>query len=355
MILIEGNAAAAIGCMMAGVTFVGWYPITPSSSLCESLIDYLKKYRRDPETGKATYAVIQAEDELAALGMVIGAGWMGARAMTSTGRPRHLADGRVHRPRLLRRGAGGDLRRPARAARRPACRRAPASRTSCRPRVLSHGDTKHPLLLPASVDRVLHDGHGRVRPGRAAADAGLRDVGSRPRHEHLDGAAVRVPDEAARPRQAAGRRRAQARRRVRALPRRGRRRHPLPDGARRRHARRTSRADPATTRRRSTASAPTTTPTTSTGSRASSRRRGRWCRSPRSRWLGRGRHRHHRLRHDALGDRRVARPADERSAADDVVPAAAAYPFTPEVCEFIDRCDRVYVVEQNRDARCCRC
>ncbi|HXI31545.1 MAG TPA: 2-oxoacid:acceptor oxidoreductase family protein, partial [Vicinamibacterales bacterium] len=64
-ILIEGNAAAAIGCMMAGVTFVGWYPITPSSSLCESLIDYLKKYRREPETGKATYAVIQAEDELA--------------------------------------------------------------------------------------------------------------------------------------------------------------------------------------------------------------------------------------------------------------------------------------------------
>src|SRR6266850_5577577 len=63
-ILIEGNAAAAIGCMMAGVTFVGWYPITPSSSLCESLIDYLKKFRKDPETGKATYAVIQAEDEI---------------------------------------------------------------------------------------------------------------------------------------------------------------------------------------------------------------------------------------------------------------------------------------------------
>src|SRR5688572_19832588 len=87
MILIEGNSAAAIGCMMAGVTFVGWYPITPSSSLCESLIDYLKKYRKDPETGKATYGVIQAEDEIAALGMVIGAGWMGARAMTSTAGP----------------------------------------------------------------------------------------------------------------------------------------------------------------------------------------------------------------------------------------------------------------------------
>src|SRR5689334_22188997 len=87
MILIEGNAAAAIGCMMAGVTFVGWYPITPSSSLCESLIDYLKKYRRDPETGKTTYAVIQAEDELAALGMVLGAAWVGARSMTSSAGP----------------------------------------------------------------------------------------------------------------------------------------------------------------------------------------------------------------------------------------------------------------------------
>src|ERR671929_2231209 len=64
-ILIEGNAAAAIGCMMAGVTVVGWYPITPSSSLCESLIGYMKKYRIDPETGKATYAVVQAEDGLA--------------------------------------------------------------------------------------------------------------------------------------------------------------------------------------------------------------------------------------------------------------------------------------------------
>src|ERR1700752_4518498 len=73
--------------MIAGVTFVGWYPITPSSSLCESLIEYLKKYRKDPETGKATYTVIQAEDEIAALGMVIGAGWMGARAMTSTAGP----------------------------------------------------------------------------------------------------------------------------------------------------------------------------------------------------------------------------------------------------------------------------
>ena len=73
--------------MMAGVTVVAWYPITPSSSLCETLIDYLRKYRIDKETGKATFAVVQAEDEIAALGMVIGAGVGGARSMTSTAGP----------------------------------------------------------------------------------------------------------------------------------------------------------------------------------------------------------------------------------------------------------------------------
>src|SRR6267378_3029256 len=86
-ILIEGNAAAAIGCMLAGVTVVAWYPITPSSSLCESLIGYMKKYRVDKETGKATFAIVQAEDEIASLGMVIGASWAGARAMTATAGP----------------------------------------------------------------------------------------------------------------------------------------------------------------------------------------------------------------------------------------------------------------------------
>src|SRR2546430_12332632 len=86
-ILIEGNSAAAIGCMMAGVTVVAWYPITPSSSLCESLISYMKKYRVDRETGKATFAIVQAEDEIASLGMVVGASWAGARAMTATAGP----------------------------------------------------------------------------------------------------------------------------------------------------------------------------------------------------------------------------------------------------------------------------
>src|SRR5205814_9023805 len=80
-IIIDGNAAAAIGAMFGGVTVVTWYPITPSSSLCESLIDYMKQHRLGPD-GKATFAIVQAEDELAAVGMVLGAGWAGARSMT---------------------------------------------------------------------------------------------------------------------------------------------------------------------------------------------------------------------------------------------------------------------------------
>ena len=85
-IIIDGNAAAAIGAMFGGVSVVTWYPITPSSSLCESLIDYLKQHRIGPD-GKATFAVVQAEDEIAAIGMVLGAGWAGARSMTSTSGP----------------------------------------------------------------------------------------------------------------------------------------------------------------------------------------------------------------------------------------------------------------------------
>jgi 2-oxoglutarate ferredoxin oxidoreductase subunit alpha len=85
-IIIDGNAAVALGAMFAGVTVVTWYPITPSSSVCEQLIDYMKKYRIGPD-GKATFAIVQAEDELAAIGMVLGASWAGARAMTATSGP----------------------------------------------------------------------------------------------------------------------------------------------------------------------------------------------------------------------------------------------------------------------------
>ncbi len=86
LIMADGNTAAAIGSIFGGVQFAAWYPITPASSLAESLVDYLPILRKQ-EDGKKNYAVIQAEDELAALGMTIGAGWSGLRAMTSTSGP----------------------------------------------------------------------------------------------------------------------------------------------------------------------------------------------------------------------------------------------------------------------------
>jgi 2-oxoglutarate ferredoxin oxidoreductase subunit alpha len=149
-ILIEGNAAAAIGCLMAGVTVVAWYPITPSSSLCESLIDYMRKYRMDKTTGKATFAIVQAEDEIAAAGMVIGASWVGARSMTSTSGPGISLMGEftglgyyAEVPAVIfdiqRVGPSTGL--PTRTAQGDILTTA----------VLSHGDTRHPLLLPASV------------------------------------------------------------------------------------------------------------------------------------------------------------------------------------------------------------
>jgi len=150
-ILIEGNSAAAIGCMMAGGTVVAWYPITPSSSLCESLIGYMKKYRMDKETGKATFAIVQAEDEIASLGMVIGASWAGARSMTATAGPGVSLMGEfsglayyAETPAVIfdvqRVGPSTGL--PTRTAQGDLVQAA----------FLSHGDTKHPLLLPCSVE-----------------------------------------------------------------------------------------------------------------------------------------------------------------------------------------------------------
>src|SRR5687767_5766946 len=86
-ILIDGNTAAALGCLYAGATVGAWYPITPATSLMEAFRNFCLKYRRDPDTQKNRFAILQAEDELAAIGMVIGAGWAGARAFTPTAGP----------------------------------------------------------------------------------------------------------------------------------------------------------------------------------------------------------------------------------------------------------------------------
>jgi 2-oxoglutarate ferredoxin oxidoreductase subunit alpha len=150
MILVEGNAAGALGSMMAGVTVVAWYPITPSSSLPETLIGYMKKYRHDQD-GKATYAIVQAEDEIASIGMVIGAGWAGARAMTSTAGPgislmsefaglAYYAEVPGVIFNIQRVGPSTGL--PTRTAQGDIITTA----------LLSHGDTKQIMLIPASVE-----------------------------------------------------------------------------------------------------------------------------------------------------------------------------------------------------------
>ncbi len=149
-IIVDGNAAAALGCMFAGVTVVTWYPITPSSSLVETLIDYLKEYRITPD-GKATFAVVQAEDELAAAGMVLGAGWAGARSMTSTSGPgiSLMAEfiGLGYYTELP--GVFFDIQRVGPSTGLPT-RTMQGDVLSCA--FLSHGDTKHMLLLPSSVE-----------------------------------------------------------------------------------------------------------------------------------------------------------------------------------------------------------
>jgi 2-oxoglutarate/2-oxoacid ferredoxin oxidoreductase subunit alpha len=148
-IVIEGNAAAALGCMFAGVTVVTWYPITPSSSVIESLIDLLKKYRVEP-SGKATFAVVQAEDELAAVGMVLGAAWTGARSMTATSGPGIS---------LMSEFAGlgyfaeipaviFDIQRVGPSTGMPT---RTAQGDILTVAYLSHGDTRHVMLLPGSV------------------------------------------------------------------------------------------------------------------------------------------------------------------------------------------------------------
>ena len=86
-ILIDGNTAAALGCVYAGATVAAWYPITPSTSLVDAFTSLCRRFRRDPETGEKRYVIVQAEDELAAAGMVAGAGWAGARAFTATSGP----------------------------------------------------------------------------------------------------------------------------------------------------------------------------------------------------------------------------------------------------------------------------
>ena len=152
-IIIDGNSAAALGCVFAGCTVVAWYPITPSSSLPETMIEYMKEYRVGKD-GKATFAIVQAEDELAAVGMVIGAGWSGARAMTATAGPgiSLMAEfaGLAYYAEIP--GVIWDIQRVGPSTGLP-------TRTSqgdiLSTAFLSHGDTKHIMLIPCSAEECF--------------------------------------------------------------------------------------------------------------------------------------------------------------------------------------------------------
>lgn len=153
-IIIDGNSAAALGCMFAGCTVVTWYPITPSSSLVETMIEYMKEYRIGPD-GKATFAIVQAEDELAAIGMVIGAGWAGARSMTATAGPgislMSEFAGLAYYVEVP--GVIWDIQRVGPSTGLP-------TRTSqgdiLSTAFLSHGDTKNIMLFPCSVTECFN-------------------------------------------------------------------------------------------------------------------------------------------------------------------------------------------------------
>ena len=155
-IIIDGNAACGMGAVFAGVTVVAWYPITPSTSLVEAATDLLKKFRVTPE-GKATFAVVQAEDELAAIGMVLGAGWAGARAMTSTSGPGISLMGEFAGLGYYAEipGVIFDVQRSGPSTGMPT-RTQQADLLSTA--FLSHGDTKHVVLLPGSVKECFEFG-----------------------------------------------------------------------------------------------------------------------------------------------------------------------------------------------------
>ncbi|HEY9842222.1 MAG TPA: 2-oxoacid:acceptor oxidoreductase subunit alpha [Candidatus Obscuribacterales bacterium] len=155
-ILIEGNTAAALGALMGGCTFLSWYPITPSSSVCESLIGYFNRFRTGPD-GKPRYAAIQAEDEIAAIGMVLGAGWAGARAMTATSGPgislmAELA-GFGYYAEIP--GVIFDIQRMGPSTGLPT-RTSQGDLTFVQ--TLSHGDTEHLILMPGSVEECYQMG-----------------------------------------------------------------------------------------------------------------------------------------------------------------------------------------------------
>lgn len=148
-ILIDGNTAAALGCIYAGATVAAWYPITPATSVMDAFREFCQKYRRDEQTGENSYVILQAEDELAAIGMVIGASWNGARAFTSTAGPgislMNELLGLAYYSEIP--AVVIDVQRVGPSTGMPT-RTQQADLMECA--YASHGDTKHILLFPAN-------------------------------------------------------------------------------------------------------------------------------------------------------------------------------------------------------------
>jgi len=154
-IIMDGNTAAGLGCVYAGATVGAWYPITPSTSLMDAFRKFAAKYRVDPETGKNNYCVIQAEDELAAIGMVIGAAWNGARSFTPTSGPGISLMSEfigyayyAEIPTVI-----FDVQRTGPSTGMPT-RTQQCDIMSCA--YASHGDTKHVLLFPANPEECFY-------------------------------------------------------------------------------------------------------------------------------------------------------------------------------------------------------
>ena len=156
-IFVEGNNAAALGAVYGGATVCAWYPITPSTSLAEAFEAHCKKLRKDPETGMSRYAIVQAEDEIASIGMVMGAGWAGSRAFTCTSGPgislMNEFVGLSYYAEIpavifdIQRG-GPSTGMPTRTQQADLLSAAYAS----------HGDTKHPMLFPADPTEAFEMG-----------------------------------------------------------------------------------------------------------------------------------------------------------------------------------------------------
>ena len=190
-IFIEGNNAAGLGAVYGGATVCAWYPITPSTSLAEAFAKHCRRYRVDPVTGKNRYAIVQAEDELASIGIVIGAAWNGARAFTATSGPgislmqefiglAYFAE----IPAVI-----FDVQRGGPSTGMPT-RTQQSDILSCA--YASHGDTKHVLLFPEDPRECFEFAAALLRPRRPAADADLRHARPRHRHERVAVQAARL-------------------------------------------------------------------------------------------------------------------------------------------------------------------